>query len=272
VSWRKGEDKSGGGEDNRNAAACGDRGAGGGYGPREPAGGSNGGDTLGRGAESECGDGYPRCVPDPSRAAVRIPQAGDCGNGNRDASAGRAIGGVAGSGMPTSGDDVDLGGAACIGGGCGEGTIGLARTEQIVLSVWLLSLFVVALVLFAPVPAWPGMAGVFSAWRVDFVMHVLLFAWLMAVPHASVWGRRRRVRLSMELTVVAFGLEVAPVLAGLRTMDLSHVTANLAGILVGAGIGLQWSKRIGGRSRAPKSNRSHFTVPNREDSGTQFKG
>ena len=148
-----------------------------------------------------------------------------------------------------------MGGAACVGGGGREGTIGLVRLEKIVLSVWLVSLFVVAMGLLAPVPAWPPMAGVVSAWRLDFVVHVLLFAWLMAIPHAAVWGRRRRARLSMELAVVAFGLEVAPVLAGGRTMDLSHVTANLAGILVGAGLGLRWIKRRNGRLRAPKSNR-----------------
>jgi hypothetical protein len=117
-----------------------------------------------------------------------------------------------------------------------------------VLEVWLLSLLTVGGILLMPVPKLlEGVAAVAGRWRLDLGLHVLLFGWLMLVPHAAEWGRKSRVGLSMFLTATAAVLEAAQGASNHRTMALENPLASLCGILLGAWAGRQW--RGGRRSR-----------------------
>ncbi len=110
-----------------------------------------------------------------------------------------------------------------------------------VLGVWLLSLAVVAGLLLAPVPEMPRpMAAMAGRWRLDLAAHALLFGWLMWTPHQANWGRKRRVFLSMGLTLAAAGLEAAQGLTAYRMVDLADAAANMGGILLGAWAGRRW--------------------------------
>lgn len=107
--------------------------------------------------------------------------------------------------------------------------------------VWMLSLLGAVVMLLAPLPALPGFVmALTNRWRVDLGVHVVLFAWLMLVPHGAEWGRRRRVALSMGLTLLAMGVEAAQGMVWGRTLDLRDAMANLGGIWLGAWVGRRW--------------------------------
>jgi VanZ family protein len=108
--------------------------------------------------------------------------------------------------------------------------------------VWVFSLLAAVVMLLAPLPALPGFVmALTNRWRLDLCLHVILFAWLMLVPHGAEWGRRRRVALSMGLTVMAMVVEAAQGMAWGRTLDLRDAMANLGGIWLGAWVGRRWS-------------------------------
>lgn len=123
------------------------------------------------------------------------------------------------------------------------GGIGRAPKSGVVLGLWLGSVCAAAGILLAPTleSQWAGLRAARN-WYYDSLLHVCLFTWLMFVPHAAKWGRRRRVPLSMLLSVMAVGIEIVPGLREYRTGAISGAMANLAGIWLGAWAGCYWSR------------------------------